>query len=838
MNNIIQSVSCSKLINDDVSWTKRGNLRNDHHLLSKISDSLQAGKSVVLFYFDIARFHEIEQGCGMEIADHIIKLFDATLSIGLKELYKENNRILAAECLWGDDFIVIAETAQTPTLMTLESLSTVYRKQIKENMRKEFMRLTGRDMDVNVGYAIIAGESQSVDVQLNNAAKRAFNIAKGLISMQSVNYLPEFKDILEMKKLYSVYQPIISIRTAAVLGWEALIRGPEGSFFQSPDALFSFAETEGLLFSLEKTCRESALQGIGEFGADQKIFINVHPQTMNDPRFTEGQTIRMLDDLNIRPQNVVFEITERHHIQDYALLNKTLNHYRDQGFLVAVDDVGCGFSNLQSIAEICPDYIKLDMSLVRGVHKDRIKKALMETFVTFADKIGSEIIAEGIEEEAELAALVNAGIHYGQGYFLGKPAFPRQNSFQDSYLKTICLLKNGRNHILKQVFPIGDMIDKAVCVEERTMVKEVKAQFEEDSMLSGIVVVEDGRPRGLVMRQQLDRYLGKKYGVALYYEKPICNIMDQHPLIVDAGAPIEIVSQAAMNRNKLKLYDNIIVTRNDIVQGIVSVQSLLDTMTRVRLELAKGANPLTGLPGNIAIEQEHQRYIRKGHGYSIIFIDLDHFKSYNDKYGFEKGDGVLLYTAEQLKNTIKHCGEDAFLGHIGGDDFIIFSSQSAADHLCRHFIEHFDGGIEDFYDPADRDAGGIISLDRSGQEKKFDFITVSMAVLDCAPEKVKDMKEIFIKVAQLKKFAKSRSGSVYVRDRRNRDVAEDSEWICRPGDKKENSGLVHNFCDNNIEKCLMVNNPVRLTDDAGHCGDRRLKWELTLAECPTNMTIN
>jgi EAL domain-containing protein (putative c-di-GMP-specific phosphodiesterase class I) len=119
---------------------------------------------------------------------------------------------------------------------------------------------------------------------------------------------------------------------------------------------------------------------------DQKIFVNVHPNTINDPAFTEGETVRILQDLHIKPKNVVFEITERHHIDDFTSLNRTLTHYRDQGFLVAVDDLGCGSSTLQSIAEIRPDYIKIDVSLVRGVHKDGVKKALMETFVTFAEK--------------------------------------------------------------------------------------------------------------------------------------------------------------------------------------------------------------------------------------------------------------------------------------------------------------------------------------------------------------------------------------------------------------------------------------------------------------------
>ena len=766
MNTAIQSEYIRK--ENNLYIERRGNIRKDRELLSNISASLEKGKCVVLFYFDIAQFHEIEQGAGIEIAQHIIQLFNETLAHGLKELYKKKIKILAAESLWGDDFIVITETTDSPNLANLEYLSTAYRKQIKESMNKEFLRLTGREIDVHIGYAIIADSAPNVEVQLYNATKKAFGIAKGLINMQSLKYLPEFKEILAQKKLYSVYQPIISIRSAAVLGWEALIRGPENSYFHRPDVIFQFAEAEGQLFPLEQICRESALNKIGELGPDQKIFVNVHPNTINDPAFTEGETIRIIHDLHIKPKNIVFEITERDHIKDFTSFNRTLNHYRDQGFLVAVDDLGCGSSTLQSIAEIRPDYIKIDMSLVRGIHKDGVKTALMETFLTFAEKIGSKIIAEGIEEEAELVSLINIGVHYGQGYFLGRPAYPKQIISEEANLKMLHFVSKGRHQILKHAFPIGDIVDETISIEEQMPVKEVKALFEDNTALTGIVVVEKNKPCGLIMRQHLDKHLGKKYGYALYYEKPVFNIMDKAPLIVDSRTPIELVSQVAMNRSKIKLYDSIVITRDNVLQGIVSVQTLLDTMTRIRLELAKGANPLTGLPGNIAIEQEHSRYTKKAKSFSIVFIDLDNFKSYNDKYGFEKGDEVLLYTANLLKRGLKeYCNNDDFLGHIGGDDFIIFTTEDTVDSLCCFLIEHFDTEIKDFYSPEDRNAGGIMAHDRSGQERWFPLISVSLAVLDCTAETGKDMKEISGKVAQLKQYAKSKPGSVCVRDRRS-----------------------------------------------------------------------
>jgi diguanylate cyclase (GGDEF)-like protein len=604
-------------------------------------------------------------------------------------------------------------------------------------------------------------------MQLYNATKRTFCVANGLINMQSVEYRSEFKEIIAQNKLYSVYQPIICIQSAAILGWEALIRGPENSHFHKPDSIFPFAEREGLLFALEKICRESAFNNLGELGQGQKIFINVHPNTINGPAFTKGETIRIIQSFNIKPKNIVFEITEKNYIKDFISFNKTLTHYRNQGFLVAVDDVGGGFSTLQSIAEIRPDYIKIDMSLVRQIHKDWVKTALMEAFVAFAEKMGSEIIAEGIEDAAELAALVNIGVHYGQGYFFGEPSNPKQIILEEAYLKTLHFLNKGQHHVLKQAFPIGDIVNETVSIHEHTLVKDVKALFEENTALSEVVVVENNKPCGLVMRHHLDEHLVRKY--ALYYEKPISKIMDKTPLIVDNDTPLELVSLVAVNRNKMKLYDSIVITRNELLMGIVSVQTILDTMTKIRLELARGANPLTGLPGNIAIEQEYSRCVKSKKSFSIIFIDLDNFKSYNDKYGFKKGDEVLLYTASLLKKGLKECCNNGwFLGHIGGDDFIVFTAEDTADSLCQFLIKHFDTGIKDLYSPEDRKAGGVMAHDRSGQNGWFPFMSLSLAIIDCTAEIGKDMKEISGKVAQLKQYTKSKPGSVYVRDRRKK----------------------------------------------------------------------
>jgi EAL domain-containing protein (putative c-di-GMP-specific phosphodiesterase class I) len=118
---------------------------------------------------------------------------------------------------------------------------------------------------------------------------------------------------------------------------------------------------------------------------------------------------------------VVLELTERTAITDYPSFREALNYYRNQGFLIAIDDAGSGYSSLQAIAELRPEIIKIDMSLVRDVDKSPTKKAILETFVDFSYKISSQVICEGIENEQELKLVTDIGCDYGQGFLLGRP---------------------------------------------------------------------------------------------------------------------------------------------------------------------------------------------------------------------------------------------------------------------------------------------------------------------------------------------------------------------------------------------------------------------------------
>lgn len=232
--------------------------------------------------------------------------------------------------------------------------------------------------------------------------------------------------IITGKRIYPVYQPIVSINKQEVFGFEALTRLQEAEVFKGPLELFQFAGEEEKMYSLEKLARELSIHGCHGLKPNQKLFINVMAQIMEDPSFSPGQTIDLLEQHHLTPEQVVFEITERSSIEDYPSFKKALEHYRNQGYQIAIDDVGAGYSSLQSVVELRPDYLKVDRSIISNIHHDDVKKHVLHTLQEVGGKLDVSIIAEGIEQQEELNVLTKMGIPYAQGYLLGRPApFPR-----------------------------------------------------------------------------------------------------------------------------------------------------------------------------------------------------------------------------------------------------------------------------------------------------------------------------------------------------------------------------------------------------------------------------
>jgi len=186
-----------------------------------------------------------------------------------------------------------------------------------------------------------------------------------------------------------------------------------------------------------------------------------------------------------------------------------------------------------------------------------------------------------------------------------------------------------------------------------------------------------------------------------------------------------------------------------------------------RTEQSLDANPLTHLPGNTSITEKLQECIDSKSPFAVGYADLDKFKIYNDKYGFEKGDEVIRETARILiKNVRQLAGEDAFIGHIGGDDFVFITKDSVIDDVCRAIIHEFDTNSPMFYSQEDREAKFIIGKDRLGNETRAGLLSISIGIVSNAHTEISHIAQVSEIGADLKKYAKTFDRSVFVRDKR------------------------------------------------------------------------
>lgn len=397
---------------------------------------LKEGHWVAMLYLDVT---------GFELAEQInsslsYKQVSQTLT-HLARLHTPGclkNYHIFEQRRWGDDLVIYfyAPNQSPPSAMELSELADSVRVDLGARLNKKYSHLIPTTLGFHIGYALLNPHAGSIEKILYTAFKEAVMVSKGHLNAYELQRQQEYKELLQDKNVNTVYQPIVGLVTGGIMGYEALSRGPADTFFANPENLFSYAEKTNQLFVLEKLAREKAMFHFGENILKHKLFININPMVVHDRSFIADDIKAALSELGASPDQVVFEITERTNIENFNAFRKSLQYYRQHGFLVAIDDAGSGYSSLQAILELQPDFIKIDLSLIRDIDKIRNKQVLVETFVAFSEKTGSQIIAEGIENQNELSCLQELGVPLGQGFFFGP-----------SRLSATCFVCSGRQAV-------------------------------------------------------------------------------------------------------------------------------------------------------------------------------------------------------------------------------------------------------------------------------------------------------------------------------------------------------------------------------------------------------
>ncbi len=337
----------------------------------------------------------------------------------LKKVYQclsdrvHKNKFTHIEPLWDDAFIIIAP-AEIDLMSWLSDIE-----------QTPFILENGsiHHISFHAGVSWLSqwtGQHNDFIYLLYKALIHAASIGKSNTGIIDGKLAQSFELIVSENLITPYYQPIISLQNNIPLGYEALSRGPSDHPLHMPGPLFDYAYRMGQLLELEQVCRRAAIYN-ATIQNQEYLFLNINPQTLNDPSFVKGKTKEWAAAKGFSPSQIVFEITEHEAIADYDTFRKTVNHYRDQGFLIAIDDTGSGYSGLLTLVELNPDFIKLDRGLIADINFSPSKQAMVEAMVMVAKKIHARTIAEGIETEKELATVKSLGIDFGQGFYMGRP---------------------------------------------------------------------------------------------------------------------------------------------------------------------------------------------------------------------------------------------------------------------------------------------------------------------------------------------------------------------------------------------------------------------------------
>ena len=227
--------------------------------------------------------------------------------------------------------------------------------------------------------------------------------------------------ILREESIRTLFQPIVRVPGREVIGYEALSRGPKGSYLESADNLFGFTERAGMLGEVELLCLDRALANSRGLPEGSTLFVNL---SMLGLEYIESEGLGLNGRVNgsgRSPSECVLEITERTYAESASRLRERVSELRKHGFRIAIDDMGTGYSALHVLAELQPDFIKLDKMLVRDLPDEPIKRNLVSAITGFARDSQSVVIAEGVETEDEVETLKSLGIELQQGFFFGYP---------------------------------------------------------------------------------------------------------------------------------------------------------------------------------------------------------------------------------------------------------------------------------------------------------------------------------------------------------------------------------------------------------------------------------
>lgn len=385
----------------------------------RVEKTKRNGEQAALMLFHLEDYHQWLKDSPPDFVSRVEK--------ELRKIFLETARLYITE----DDFIGVKQhLANEISLFVRFSshqdfgrcgiVAGKIREDFEARIERQFSLHMESSLTIRTGCAHIEESNKGIEFAVEAGYHQAMAAAAKNLPAHFAMQHSELKEIIRTENLTVLTQPIMDLKTGEVYGWEILSRGPKNSVFHNPVELFEFADQTDSLPELEWLVIQKALREITERQIKEQVFINITPVSLSDPQLL-GRLLEQLKLAGRDSSQIIFEITERHSINDFEQMASIVRSYRTQGFRFAVDDAGSGYSSLQSISELIPDIIKIDKSVIRNIDREAVKVAMLRSLLYFAEHINCTVIAEGVEREEEANVLLQNQVHMGQGYYFARP---------------------------------------------------------------------------------------------------------------------------------------------------------------------------------------------------------------------------------------------------------------------------------------------------------------------------------------------------------------------------------------------------------------------------------
>jgi diguanylate cyclase (GGDEF)-like protein len=554
------------------------------------------------------------------------------------------------------------------------------------------------------------------------------------------------------------FQPIVNSHSGVCFGYEALLRNVDRYGFESVQDFFDGCAEANVLSEMEAALHEKAIVKFSLLPhADRvKLFLNVDNRVIDQLPLPGKPLDQILSKLGLSRSGIVFEISERLPVRQDQQMMQSLERIKGQGLNIAIDDFGVGYSGLQLLYRVEPDYIKVDRYFIAGIHEDNRKRFLLSHIVDIARLLGISVIAEGVETEREFLACKELGCDLIQGYLVQHPT-QDVAALSIHYEDITVLSARERRRKTSDYQFIKDNLEVIEAIPIDTPMLSVLQKFSDRPRSTYFPVVDAmGVPLGVVREADVKYFVYSRFGRDLLSNRSFTVTLGQ----IVSNCPVVDINSRAEKILEVFAVDNpaqcAIVTEDMQYVGTLDAQSLLGILTEKNLTMARDQNPLTRMAGNTLIEEfASEALMDTGEEYIFAYFDFDFFKPFNDLYGFRTGDRAILLFSEIMRRTLRSA---SFLGHIGGDDFFAGFRGTGADAALAAVTQAqraFAHEVSSLYDAEARAAGSIKGEDRGANARSFPLMRVSAAVVRIPAERgIRTTDEVVQLMTSLKKDAK------------------------------------------------------------------------------------